>query len=106
MESLFKKLWKNQSLFVQVIWICILLYAVASIYVLLLALSTYQYLPGAYLDPRALIRFAVVSFLLAAVISSYHISTLIRRRKRRSDRQRMSRRKFVMAQRRRAIRLR
>ncbi|MDR0760693.1 MAG: hypothetical protein LBF74_11405 [Treponema sp.] len=106
MENVFKKLWKNQSLIVQVIWICILLYAVASIYVLLLALSTYRYLPGAYLDPRALIGFAVVSFLLTTVISAYHISTLIRRRKRRADRQRMSRRKFVMAERRRAIRLR
>jgi membrane protein implicated in regulation of membrane protease activity len=106
MEKSFKRLWKNQSLIVQVIWICILLYAVASVYVLLLALNTYQDLPGAYLDPRALIGFAVVSFLLVAVIAAYHISTLIRRRKRRSDRQRMSRRKTVMVERRRINRRR
>jgi membrane protein implicated in regulation of membrane protease activity len=106
MESVFKRLWKNQSLIVQVIWICILLYAVASVYVLVLALTTYRNLPGAYLNPRSLTEFAFFSFLLVAIISAYHISILIRRRRRRSDRQRMSRRKFVMATRRRINRLR
>jgi membrane protein implicated in regulation of membrane protease activity len=106
MESLFKKLWKNQSLIVQVIWICILLYAVASINILILALNTYRDLPGAYLNPDALTGFAIVSFLLVVVISVYHISSLIRRRKRRSDRQRMSRRKFIMVERRRLNRFR
>jgi uncharacterized membrane protein len=116
MESTFKRLWKNQSLIVQIIWICILLYAVASIYVLVVALNTYRELgtylnpyrnvAGAYLNAPALIGFAVVSFLLVALIAAYHISTLVRRRKRRSDRQRMSRRKFIMAARRRVNRLR
>jgi membrane protein implicated in regulation of membrane protease activity len=106
MESTFKRLWKNQSFIVQVIWICILLYAVASIYVLVLALNTSKDLPGAYLNPSTSTSFAVVSFLLVAVISAYHISTLVRRRKRRSDRQRMSRRKFIMVARRRVNRLR
>jgi membrane protein implicated in regulation of membrane protease activity len=101
MESTFKRLWKNQSLIVQVIWICILLYAVASINVLILALTTYKNLQDAYLNPRALTAFSLVSFLLVVVISIYHISTLLRRRKRRSDRQRMSRRKLVMVARRR-----
>jgi membrane protein implicated in regulation of membrane protease activity len=106
MESIFKRLWKNQSFIVQVIWICILLYAVASINILILALNTYRDLPGAYLNPDALTGFAIVSFLLVVVISVYHISSLIRRRKRRSDRQRMSRRKFIMVERRRLNRLR
>jgi hypothetical protein len=106
MENAFKKFWKNQSLIVQIIWVCILLYAVASINVLILALITYKDLPGAYLNPNALIGFAIISFLLVVMISAYHISSLIRRRKRRSDRQRISRRKYVMAERRRMNRLR
>jgi membrane protein implicated in regulation of membrane protease activity len=106
MESTLKRLWKNQGFIVHVIWVCILLYAVASINVLILALTTYKDLPGAYLNPNALVGFAVISFLLVVVISAYHISSLVRRRKRRSDRQRMSRRKFIMAERRRMNRLR
>jgi hypothetical protein len=106
MENALKKFWQNQSLIVHVIWVCILLYAVASINVLILALTTYKDLPGAYLNPNALVGFAVISFLLVVMISAYHISSLIRRRKRRSDRQRMSRRKYVMAERRRMNRFR
>jgi membrane protein implicated in regulation of membrane protease activity len=106
MEDAFKRLWKNQSLIVQIIWICILLYAVASINILILALNTYKDLPGAYLNPDALTSFAVVSFLLVVVISAYHISTLLRRRKRRSDRQKMSRRRFIIAASRRINRFR
>jgi membrane protein YdbS with pleckstrin-like domain len=106
MGNIFKKLWKNQSLIVQAIWICILLYAVASINILILAVTRYRDLPDAYLDPYQLMGFAVTSFLLVVVITIYHISSLIRRRKRRSDRQRMSRRKFIMVERRRMNRFR
>jgi ABC-type bacteriocin/lantibiotic exporter with double-glycine peptidase domain len=88
---------KNRSQLVSVLWICIIVYAIASINVLILALSIYRNLPGAYLNPRTLLVFSIISFALAVIISAYHLSTLIRRRKRRSDRQKISRLKYIKA---------
>jgi hypothetical protein len=54
-------------------------------------------MPGAYLNPQSLLLFSVISFLLTVAVSAYHLSTLIRRRKRRSDRQKISRLKYIKA---------
>jgi hypothetical protein len=54
-------------------------------------------MPGAYLNPRSLLIFSIISFFLAVLVSAYHLSTLIRRRKRRSDRQKISRLKYIKA---------
>jgi uncharacterized membrane protein YwzB len=97
MGKAIKEFFKNRNLIVHVIWICVIVYAIASINVLILALRSYRYLPGAYLDPRSLLLFAVISFLLVVIIAAYHLSTLIRRRKRRSDRLKISRRKYLRA---------
>jgi membrane protein implicated in regulation of membrane protease activity len=50
-----------------------------------------------YLDPQTSLVFAVVSFLLVVLVSAYHISTLVRRRKRRSDKRTLSRGKTMRA---------
>jgi hypothetical protein len=82
---------------VYILWICIIVYAIASINVLVLAVSTYKNAPGAYLNPQSLFLFAIISFVLAVAVSAYHLSTLLRRRKRRSDRQKISRLKYIKA---------
>jgi hypothetical protein len=83
---------------VYILWICIIVYAIASANVLILAISTYQELPGAYLNPQTLLLFSVISFILTVAVSAYHLSTMIRRRKRRTDRQKISRIKYIKAQ--------
>jgi membrane protein implicated in regulation of membrane protease activity len=75
---------------VQILWICIIAYAVASLNVIIMALLTYNDAPGAYLNPQSSLTFAIVSFLLVVVVSAYHISTLVRRRKRRTDKRKLS----------------
>jgi uncharacterized membrane protein YbhN (UPF0104 family) len=106
MRNGLKTIAKNQSLIVHVIWVCLIVYAIASINVLILALSTYKDLPGAYLNPHTLLSFSVISFLMVVIIAGYHLSTLIRRRKRRSDKQKISRRKLLNARNRRPARFR
>lgn len=70
----------------QVIFILIILYCVSSVNVLLLALGLMPYIPGAYLNPHVLIAFSIISFALTLFISAFHLSTMIRRKKRRCDR--------------------
>jgi hypothetical protein len=70
----------------QVIFILIILYCVSSVNVLLLALGILPYIPGAYLNPYVLIAFSIISFALTLLISAFHLSTMIRRKKRRCDR--------------------
>jgi uncharacterized membrane protein len=88
---------RNKNLLAHILWIVLIVYAVASVYLLITSVNWYRHYPGAYLNPLTLVGFAVISFLLVVLVSSYHLSSLIRRRKRRSDRQRLSRAKFVRA---------
>ena len=97
MRAFLKNLFRYRGAFAVVSWIVVLVYAGASINLLLISINWYKHYPGAYLDPFGLIGFAVVSFLLVVLVSVYHLSSLIRRRKRRTDRQRLSRAKFVRA---------
>lgn len=83
----FKEFWANKRRISQVIFILIIIYAVSSINVLLLALGVLSYLPQAHLNPYVLVAFSLVSFLLSVFISAYHLSTMIQRRKRKSDRE-------------------
>jgi hypothetical protein len=81
----FNEFWANKSRVSQVIFILIILYAVSSICVLLPALGILPFLPDAYLNPYVLLGFALVSFAFTVFISAFHLSTMIKRRKRRTD---------------------
>jgi hypothetical protein len=77
--------WRH-SVASRIIFVLILLYAICSINVLLLAAGIVSYLPREFvLDPFVLIAFAIISFCLVVVTSAYHLATMILRRKRRVD---------------------
>jgi membrane protein implicated in regulation of membrane protease activity len=77
---------KNRTFIAQTIFIVIILYAVSSIVVLGVAAGVFHKMPGAYLNPYICVAYAIISFALTAFISAYHLSTMIRRKKRRCDR--------------------
>jgi membrane protein implicated in regulation of membrane protease activity len=87
----------NRSAMVQILWICIVVYSIASLNIIIHALFIYDKAQGAYLDPQSSLIFAVISFLLVVLVSAYHISTLVRRRKRRSDKRKLSKGKAMRA---------
>ena len=82
----FTEIWARSNIFSRLIFILLVLYAIGSAGFLLLIFGFAHFLPAAKNNPQLLIGFAISSFLLAVLISSYHLSTLIRRRKRRTDR--------------------
>ena len=95
--NLFSTIGQKRSLLMQICLIVLIVYAVASVSLLVFAIQWLKTNPHSFLDPRAAIGYAIISFVLVAVIAAYHLSTLLRRRKRRSDRQRLSRAKFIRA---------
>jgi hypothetical protein len=64
----------------------IVLYCVAAVNVLILALGMLPYYEAEHGVSYLLIGFTISSFVLTLFISAYHLSTMLRRRKRRSDR--------------------
>ncbi|MDR2551641.1 MAG: hypothetical protein LBD31_00525 [Treponema sp.] len=82
----FKEFFGEKSVPARAIFILIILYVICSIVVLLLALGIVLPRTSLYLNPYTLIGFSVVSFGFTVLISVYHLSTLIRRRKRKTDR--------------------
>jgi hypothetical protein len=77
--------WRH-SMAARIIFILIILYAICSINVLLLAAGIVSYLPREFvLDPFVLIAFAIISFCLVIITSAYHLSTMFFRRKRSID---------------------
>lgn len=82
----FKEFLLNKSRISQVIFIVIIMYCVSSMNVLILALGIMPYIPGVYLNPYVLIVFAIISFVITLLVSIYHLSTMIRKRKRKCDR--------------------
>jgi Kef-type K+ transport system membrane component KefB len=95
--SLFNAIGKKRSFLVQLSLIILIVYTIASISLLLFAMQWLGSNPNSYLDPQIILKYAVISFLLVVFIAAYHLSTLLRRRKRRSDRQRLSRARFIRA---------
>ncbi|MDR0584194.1 MAG: hypothetical protein LBG57_07610 [Treponema sp.] len=81
----FLEWFKERSHISQTIFIVIIAYAVSSVVVLCLALGIFPYLEHAYFNPQVCIAYAIISFALTAFISAYHLSTMIRRKKRRCD---------------------
>jgi membrane protein implicated in regulation of membrane protease activity len=84
----FLDFWRQKTRVSQVLFILAMMYCVSSINVLLLALGVIRWIPQAYLNPKVLIAFSLISFAFALVLSAYHFSTFINRRKRRDDRMR------------------
>jgi membrane protein implicated in regulation of membrane protease activity len=82
----FIEFWKQKTHVSQVLFIIAMMYCVSSINVLLLALGVIRWIPQAYLNPNVLIGFSLISFAFALVLSAYHFSTFINRRKRKEDR--------------------
>jgi membrane protein implicated in regulation of membrane protease activity len=77
-------LFKNKSLALQILFILIILYAVSVISVLCIALGVLPYLHYKfYLKDN--IPYAIISFVLAVLLSAYHLSDMLRNRKRKTD---------------------
>jgi membrane protein implicated in regulation of membrane protease activity len=95
--NLFSAIGRKKSLLMQISLIVLIVYTIASVSLLVFAIQWLEANPHSYLDPKATIAYAIISFLLVVLISAYHLSTLLRRRKRRTDRQRLSRAKFIRA---------
>lgn len=76
---------KSRSVATRTIFVLLALYAPCAIIGLVLLLRIVPYVPSARI-PYASIVYAIVSFALTVLISAYHLSTLIRRQKRKTDR--------------------
>ncbi|MDR2553012.1 MAG: hypothetical protein LBD31_07610 [Treponema sp.] len=75
---------KNRALGLQLLFILIIVYAVSTAFVLGLALGILPYLHyKLYLKENT--EYAIISFVLTAVISVYHLSVMFRLNKRRTD---------------------
>ena len=85
MSSGFKKLWFKEGIVWEVIFILSILYAVSSINVLVIVISILPSLSGAFLKTHVLMYFAELAFVLTAFLSIYHMSTLFRKPKRKTD---------------------
>jgi hypothetical protein len=81
----FVEFWRQKTHVSQVLFILAMMYCVSSINVLLLALGVVRWIPQAYLNPQVLIWFSIISFGFALLMSAYHFSTFIIRRKRKYD---------------------
>ena len=77
--------WLKKRFVMQLIFVLSILYSISTINVLLLFLSILPHLPGVFLRTSVLINFALISFTLAAFFSVYHIITIFRSRKRKTD---------------------
>jgi hypothetical protein len=82
----FSNLWKQKTRISRILFILAMMYCVSSINVLLLALGVVRWIPQAYLNPRVLIVFSLISFAFALLLSAYHFNTFLNRRKRKCDR--------------------
>ena len=75
----------HKSLVMQIIFILIILYAISSLNVLVLAMSVLPLLPAAFLRPFALAGFNIISVTLMVLLAIYHLVTMFHRRKRIND---------------------
>ena len=77
----------NKSHGAQIVFIVIILYCVSSINVLILSFGVLPYVPQVvYIDPAIFVGFTLFSIALTLVMSAYHISSMIRSNKRKTDR--------------------
>jgi ABC-type nickel/cobalt efflux system permease component RcnA len=67
------------------LFIALVVYAVSTALVLTLVSGMVSRIPRAYLNPQVCIIYAVISFVLTALTGAYHLSTMLRRKKRKTD---------------------
>ncbi|MDR2516650.1 MAG: hypothetical protein LBC88_04620 [Spirochaetaceae bacterium] len=103
-EKLTRTVTKHRGALFHIFLICLIAYATGAIWVLANAIRQVQHIEGAFFRPQSLIAFSIISFILVLLISAYNLGALIRRRKRRSDHQRLSRAKLIRAKHRRSWR--
>jgi hypothetical protein len=70
----------NKNYIAQVVYIIIILIAVISINLLLMLLS----IPVEHLSPYPAV-FAAASFVMTVILGGYHLSTMVRRKRRKTD---------------------
>jgi membrane protein implicated in regulation of membrane protease activity len=85
MAQTFKEFWMNKTNVSRVIFILIIAYCVTCINLLLLVLGILPYIEWAQNKPNLFLWFAIGSFALTIIVSAYHLSTMLRRRKRKED---------------------
>ena len=70
----------------QIVFIVIILYCVSSINVLILSFGVLPYVPHVvYIDPAIFVGFTLFSIVLTLIVSAYHVNTMIRSNKRKTD---------------------
>ena len=81
----FNETWKVRSAVAKVLFILSIAYAVSSINTLLLAFGVVRWIPGMMYNPSVIMVYCVISFVYGLILSVYHLSTFLIRRKRKSD---------------------
>ena len=81
----FNEIWTRVNPISKIIFILLIVYVAVCVIVLLSLLNIVRLFPDTDDQVYLYLGFAMVSFLLTVLISAYHLTTLIRRRKRASD---------------------
>ena len=80
----FKENWGYVDRVSKILFVLIILYVIVSVYILAWGLGS---APGLAEDDDLMwIGYAIVSFVLATIIAAYHLTTMMFRRKRETDR--------------------
>ena len=87
----------RKSAILQLTMIILIAYSAASVSLLIYIVKWGQSILYSLPEIRTVIVYTIISFALVMLMAAYHLSNLIRRRKRRTDRQAISRAKFIRA---------
>ncbi|GHV72351.1 hypothetical protein AGMMS49928_29040 [Spirochaetia bacterium] len=71
----------------RILFFVIVFYGIGALVFIVPVFGTVSRFPQLHFNPRLLLLFSVTSFGLTAFISIYHLSTMVRRRKRKTDRE-------------------
>ena len=86
----FREIWKRINPIARLIFILLILYLLIAICYLLVSMGTIGFINNKFSDSPISMEyfsagFAMISFVFIVFISAFHLSTLIRRRKRHAD---------------------
>ncbi|MDR0443148.1 MAG: hypothetical protein LBH44_07070 [Treponema sp.] len=84
-ETSFKEIWMRSNVVTRILLVLLIIYSLISVFVLIWALDIIQ-LDRSIEGDSVWIGFGILSFALSAIISAFHLSTMMHRRKRHSDR--------------------
>jgi hypothetical protein len=80
-----KQYWKKRTWLSQVLLILAMMYSVSSINILLMALGVVRWIPQAYLNPKVLTWFSIISYGFAMLLAVYHFGVFFFGRRRKTD---------------------